>query len=95
MGLGEVRAHDQVGGVLVLVTLLELRLDAEMVECATNERRLHPHAEKSHSPAGLQPDLLKPGGQHVRGHVARALAEGLCPGDRRFAARGEGAHTKA
>jgi len=95
VGLGVLGAHVAVGGVLELVALLELRLDAQAVERAADERRLHPDAEQAESPAGLQPDCVEAGRQHIRGHVAGALAEALRPRERRFATRGEGAHTKA
>ena len=75
--------------------MLELRLDAQMVERAADEGRLHADAEQAEAPAGLQPDLVEPCGQHVRSHVAGALAEALRPGERRLATCGERAHTQA
>ena len=68
--VGELGAHDPVRSVLVLVTLLELGLDAELVEDAAQECRFGRDAEQSQPAAGLQPDLVERRGEDVRGHVA-------------------------
>ena len=90
MGRGELASHHPVGGVLVLVPLLQLWLDAELVERAAEERRLHAHAEHAETTARLQPDLIERGRQHVTGQSAGLLAERLGPGDGGLATLGEG-----
>ena len=89
MGLGEFGAQHDVSGVLELVPLLELRLDPQPVECAPDEGRFYPHAEQAHSAAGLQPDLVEAGREHVARHATGFFAEALRPGQRGLAARGE------
>ncbi len=95
VSLAELGPHELVGRVLELVTLLDLRFDAQAVERAAHERRLDAHPEQAEPPAGLQPDLVEGARQHVRGHVAGLLAEALRPGDGRLAARRERLHAQA
>ena len=81
MGRGELAPHHPVGGVLVLMPLLQLGLDAELVERAAEERRLHAHTEHPETAARLQPDLVERGRQHVTAQPAGILTERLGPGD--------------
>ena len=92
MGLRELGAHDPVGGVLELVPLVELRLDAQPVERAAHEGGLDADAEHAQVPAGLEPDLVERGREHVAGHRAGPLVERLGPRQGRLAAGREGEH---
>ena len=89
---GELGAHDPVGGVLVLVALLELRLDAELVERAAQERRLDARrrACRARRRAAARSRRRRWPGRRRR--CRRAVAEALGPGDGRLAARRERPH---
>ena len=54
---GELGALDAVGGVLVLVALVQLRLDADLVQRPAQERRLGRDPDQADLGAGLHPDL--------------------------------------
>jgi hypothetical protein len=86
----ELGAHDAVGGALVLVPLVQLRLDAELVEGAAEERRLGRHPHQRELARRLQPELGAPGREHVIGRTVAALAERLGPGHHRLAGEREG-----
>ncbi len=85
----ELLAHDPVGRVLVFVALVQLGLDAELVECPAQERHFGHQADQAELTRGLQPDLAEAGGEVVRHGAGAGLAEGLAPGDGRFAGGGE------
>ncbi len=86
----EVLTQQHVGSVLVLVPLLELRLNAEPVQRAAYEGRLDTDAEQPHPPAGLQPQFAETRRQDVRRHVPSPdFTEALRPRQRRLATRGE------
>ena len=89
MRRAEVAAQEEVGGVLVLVALGDLRLDPGAVERAAQEQRLDGDARDAHVAGRLQPDLVEGGGEDVARRARPGLAERLGPGPRALAGRAE------
>ena len=81
-GVGHLAAEKRVGRGLVLVTLRELRLDAQPVERVPNEHGPRDHPGEADIAARLQPDLLERRGQVVADVADAELAEALRPGNR-------------
>jgi hypothetical protein len=89
VGGGERVLGEQVGGVLVLVALGDLRRDAGAVERTPQERDLGGGAREAHVARRLEPDLVERARQVVRHAALAELAERLGPGDRELAVAAE------
>ncbi len=81
VGGGVVAVEVGIDGVLVLVALLVVGLDAILVEQALEEHVLGGHAHRLEGRPGLHPELVGGGAQHIgRGHRAgrrQSLAVGV------------------
>ena len=73
----------------VLLTMLETRLDADPVEQAPQKRRFRAQTREPDRAQGLQPDLVKRGGEIIGPRAAAEFAEALGEGDRELAAGAE------
>ena len=77
MRLGELSTQQHVGSILVLVSLFELRLNAEPVERTAYECCLDAHSEQPDLTTRLQPYLAERRRQDVGGHDRRDKLGGV------------------
>ena len=84
-------AGEDVHRPLVLLALIELRLDADTGQRLLQERAFKARADEPDRARRLQPDLVEGGGEVVMRVAVAGLAEGFREGDGELAALAEGA----
>mmetsp|Transcript_40453 Transcript_40453/g.101812 ORF Transcript_40453/g.101812 Transcript_40453/m.101812 type:complete len:240 (+) Transcript_40453:1171-1890(+) len=89
LGMGE-----DIGGVLVLVALMKLRLDVELVQCTAHEEGLRVHTRDGDVSARLETHLLEGGRQQIVEHMRREFAKARGVGHGELAGSAEATHRR-